>query len=47
MTLGLAYWVVMLVWVVLYFVHPPAHLYVLFLLFLLLGWQVFGVPLHR
>ena len=57
MTLGLAYWVLMLIWLVFgllthfgmvvgtYAVSGNAVL--LFILFLLLGWQVFGPPLHR
>jgi hypothetical protein len=57
MTLGLAYWVLMLIWLVfgalvhfgfvggLYAVGTSTLL--LFVLFLLLGWQVFGAPLRR
>lgn len=57
MTLGLCYWVLMLIWLVfgvlshfgvvtgLYVVSGNAVL--LFILFALLGWQVFGPPLHR
>lgn len=57
MTLGLAYWVLMLVWLVfgllLHFgyVSGPfsggVNIILLFILFVLLGWQVFGAPLHR
>jgi hypothetical protein len=56
MTLGLAYWVLMLVWFVFgLLVHfgmvgtagPIGSVLLLFVLFLLLGWQVFGPPLHR
>lgn len=57
MTLGLAYWVLMLVWLVfgllLHFgyVSGPfsggVNIVLLFILFVLLGWQVFGAPLHR
>jgi len=57
MTLGLCFWVLMLIWLVfgllthfgvvagVYAVGANAIL--LFVLFLLLGWQVFGPPLHR
>jgi hypothetical protein len=57
MTLGLCYWILMLIWLVFgllahfgvvtgaYTVGVNALL--LFILFLLLGWQVFGPPLHR
>ena len=57
MTLGLCYWVLMLIWLVFgllthfgmvagtYAISGNAVL--LFVLFLLLGWQVFGPPLHR
>jgi hypothetical protein len=57
MTLGLAYWVLMLIWLVFglltHFgmvgtaIGPVADIVLLFFLFLLLGWQVFGPPLHR
>jgi hypothetical protein len=57
MTLGLAYWVLMLIWFVfgmLVHFHVVAGTYgvvggtlLLFVLFVLLGWQVFGPPLHR
>jgi hypothetical protein len=57
MTLGLAYWVLMLVWFVfgllLHFgmvtggISSAVNVLLLFVLFLLLGWQVFGPPLHR
>ena len=56
MTLGLAFWVIMLVWFVFgLLVHfgmvggtyAPAGTLLLFVLFLLLGWQVFGAPLHK
>lgn len=57
MTLGLCYWVLMLIWLVFgLLVHfsvvtGPYGLVgsslLLFVLFLLLGWQVFGPPLHR
>jgi len=57
MTLGLCYWILMLIWLVFgllthfgvvggaYAISGNAVL--LFVLFLLLGWQVFGPPLHR
>lgn len=57
MTLGLCYWILMLIWLVFgILVHFSfiAGTYtvlgnsaLLFILFLLLGWQVFGAPLHR
>jgi hypothetical protein len=57
MTLGLAYWVLMLIWLVFgLLTHfgmvgaafgPVGDIILLFFLFLLLGWQVFGPPLHR
>jgi hypothetical protein len=57
MTLGLAYWVLMLVWLVFgLLVHfgvvggpygGGVNIILLFILFVLLGWQVFGPPLHR
>jgi hypothetical protein len=57
MTLGLAYWVLMLIWLVFgllsHFgmvgaaVGAGANVILLFILFMLLGWQVFGPPLHR
>lgn len=57
MTLGLCYWILMLIWFVfglaLHFgyVGPPYGAFgnslLLFVLFGLLGWQVFGPPLHR
>ncbi len=57
MTLGLCFWVIMLVWLVFgLLVHFAfvtgaigfaANAVLLFVLFMLLGWQVFGPPLHR
>jgi hypothetical protein len=57
MSLGLAYWVLMLVWLVfgvlehMGYVGGPygagANILLLFILFVLLGWQVFGPPLRR
>jgi hypothetical protein len=57
MTLGLCFWILMLIWAVfslaLHFGYA-AGLYaggvdviLLFVLFGLLGWQVFGPPIHR
>jgi hypothetical protein len=55
MSLGLAFWILMLIWLVFgIFVHVyPAGPYglwggtlLLFVLLLLLGWQVFGAPLR-
>jgi len=52
MTLGLAYWIVMLIWLVFGLWHswpqpyPTAGNIILFILLLLLGWKVFGAPLH-
>jgi hypothetical protein len=56
MTLGLCFWILMLIWLVFgLFIHfYPAGPYgvvgstiLLFVLFVLLGWQTFGPPLHR
>ncbi len=56
MTLGLAFWVIMLVWLVfgalVHFgfvggIYAGASTLLLFVLFGLLGWQVFGAPLHK
>lgn len=56
MTLGLAYWILMLIWLVfgvlIHFGYAGPYGIVgntvlLFVLFVLLGWQVFGAPLHR
>jgi hypothetical protein len=57
MTLGLCFWIIMLVWLVFgILVHFAivAGAYsvlggtvLLFILFFLLGWQVFGPPIHR
>jgi len=57
MTLGLAYWVLMMIWLVFgllaHFgmvavaIGTVANVVLLFVLFLLLGWQVFGAPLHK
>jgi len=56
MTLGLAFWIIMLIWLVfgglLHFGMVTAawagiSTLLLFVLFGLLGWQIFGPPLHR
>jgi hypothetical protein len=57
MTLGLCYWVLMLIWLVSSLLSHfgyvaggialGVNVVLLFILFLLLGWQVFGPPLHR
>lgn len=57
MTLGLAFWIIMLVWLVFGLAFHFGYLggpygfvgstLLLFILFGLLGWQVFGAPLHR
>jgi hypothetical protein len=57
MTLGLCFWILMLVWLVfgllLHFGVVAASYsalgneVLLFVLFLLLGWQVFGPPIRR
>jgi len=56
MTLGLCFWILMLIWLVfgllLHFgvvaagYGLAANSVLLFVLFLLLGWRVFGPPLH-
>jgi hypothetical protein len=56
MPIGIAFWVLMLLWLVLGLwlnypgnstpYGPVANWVLLFLLFLLLGWQVFGPALH-
>ena len=57
MSLGLAYWICMLVWLILgcwsYWpvtgpnLRPLGGTLLLFILLVLLGWQVFGAPLHH
>jgi len=57
MTLGLIYWILMLIWfvfgllthfgVVVGAYAIGANAVLLFILFLLLGWQVFGAPVRR
>jgi hypothetical protein len=55
MSFGLVYWIIMLLWLfgVLWAAWGPAYPWwhtanglVLFVLFLLLGWKVFGAPIH-
>lgn len=54
MSLGLAFWILMLVWFVFSAVglHKDGNMWALsgsvltFVLFLLLGWQVFGPPIR-
>ena len=58
MSLGLAYWILMLLWLVLglwwawpsspgyHGWFPVGNTLLIFLLFLLVGWKVFGPPLH-
>ena len=53
MTLGLCFWILMLLWLVFGMWQSwPNHYVVggnllLFILLLLLGWQAFGAPIHR
>jgi hypothetical protein len=57
MAFGLCYWIIMLIWFLFglwdLWAHPEsrkpatAHVGVLFILLLLLGWKVFGAPLHE
>ena len=55
MTLGTAFWIIMLIWFVFALAwnfgwtgtHGPlGSSILLFVLFLLLGWKVFGAPIH-
>jgi hypothetical protein len=56
MPLGLAFFILMLIWLLFGFAQnygavpgpygPWGHTILLFVLLLLLGWQVFGPPLH-
>lgn len=57
MTLGLCFWVLMLIWAVFGLVStwpgspvgsywPIGNMVLLFALFLLLGWHAFGPPIH-
>jgi len=57
MTLGLCFWILMLIWLVFGIAWHFGYVagtyaaggnsLLLFILFLLLGWQTFGPPLHR
>ncbi|HMF27988.1 MAG TPA: hypothetical protein VKE42_04405 [Candidatus Cybelea sp.] len=57
MTIGLAFWIIMLVWAVFGLLShfgyvaggyvAGANVILLFVLFGLLGWATFGPPLHR
>ena len=56
MTLGLAFWVIMLVWTVFFLlvhfgviggIYAGAGTILFWVLFVILGWQVFGAPLHK
>lgn len=52
MAIGLMFWILMLLWLVLglWWTWPNYHLVggnlLLFILLLLLGWKVFGPPIH-
>lgn len=55
MTLGLAFWILMLIWfvfgLIVHFGYVGTYgtlgsTLLLFILFLLLGWKVFGAPIH-
>lgn len=52
MTLGLAYWILMLIWLAFGIYQNRASLPaaggdgLLFILLVLLGWKVFGPPIH-
>lgn len=55
MSLGLCFWILMLIWLVFGFLvyggyashyGSIGNTLLLFVLFLLLGWKVFGPPLH-
>jgi hypothetical protein len=54
MTMGLLFWILMVIWLVFGLVQaggfvgpygPWGHSLLLFILLLLLGWQVFGAPI--
>lgn len=54
MTMGLLFWILMLIWLVFGFAHHGGfagpygfygHTLLLFILLLLLGWSVFGAPI--
>jgi hypothetical protein len=54
MSFGLIFWIMMFLWLIFgiwgYWNNPPwnwwGHGLFLFILFLLLGWRVFGAPVH-
>jgi len=54
MTFGLLFWILMLLWLLFWLWDwrsptgwgPLGNTLLLFILFLLLGWKVFGAPLH-
>lgn len=56
MSFGLIFWIIMLLWLVFSVswnqgwvpgtYGPWGHSLMLFILFLLLGWKVFGAPIH-
>jgi hypothetical protein len=56
MSLGLAFYIILLIWLIFGFAQGSGvvpgpyglwgHSVLLFVLFLLLGWQVFGAPIH-
>lgn len=53
MTFALCYWILMLVWLVFFLLTNPISNWrqaggpvLIFILLLLLGWKVFGPPLH-
>jgi len=54
MSFGLIFWILMLLWLVFWFWDwrsptgwgPVGNTLLLFILFLLLGWRVFGPPVH-
>jgi hypothetical protein len=56
MTLGLCFWVIMIIWTVFFLLlhfgvvggaYAGAGVVLYWVLFVLLGWGVFGPPLHR
>jgi hypothetical protein len=55
MSLGIIYWILIIIWLVFGLVvgsgyvaiSPVGGTLLLFILFVLIGWQVFGPPVHR
>jgi hypothetical protein len=54
MTLGLLYWILMLLWVIFGLWRAYPNLggaagpgLILFVLLLIIGWQIFGPPIHK